>query len=142
MRKQRYFSLRQVVVIDCNEKNALEKLLYNNTTQTSYFIDDPKFLQQATSDEFNVRLVCQPPNNPEINILNMSYFRATQSIQYSANPSNDDDIIEFVGVQHCTDIFWIFSQSLILSLLQNILIKHSVKKEQVITTSHFFIFKI
>lgn len=40
----------------------------------------PEFLQYTKSDEFDVRLVCQPSNGFKMYILNMYYFKAIQLI--------------------------------------------------------------
>lgn len=58
--------------------------------------NDSEFVQHATKDEFDIRLFCQPPNSPDMNILDLGYFRAIQSAYYSTNPSTIDDIIKCV----------------------------------------------
>lgn len=57
---------------------------------------DPVFVEKAISGEFDIRLTCQPPNSPDMNILDLGYFRAIQSAYYSENPNNIEDIIQFV----------------------------------------------
>lgn len=57
---------------------------------------DPEFIQHAASDGYDIRLVCQPPNSPDMNILDLGYFRAIQSAYYAESPSSVDDIILFV----------------------------------------------
>lgn len=45
-------------------------------------LDDPLFVEAAKQGGFDIWLICQPPNSPEFNILDLSFFRAIQSIQY------------------------------------------------------------
>ena len=36
--------------------------------------DDPEFLQEATKDGFDIRLMSQPPNSPDLNVLDLGFF--------------------------------------------------------------------
>ncbi|XP_057792995.1 uncharacterized protein LOC131009597 [Salvia miltiorrhiza] len=40
---------------------------------------DPDFRAAATLDEFDIRIVHQPPNSPDINVNDLGWFRAIQS---------------------------------------------------------------
>jgi hypothetical protein len=37
--------------------------------------DDPVFCEAAKQEEFDIRLICQPPNSPDFNILDLSFFK-------------------------------------------------------------------
>ena len=43
---------------------------------------DPIFCGAAKQEGFDIRLICQPPNSPDFNILDLGFFRAIQAIQY------------------------------------------------------------
>ncbi|XP_062211821.1 uncharacterized protein LOC133912882 isoform X1 [Phragmites australis] len=43
---------------------------------------DPLFCEAAQQYGLNIQLVCQPPNSPDFNILDLGFFSAIQSIQY------------------------------------------------------------
>jgi hypothetical protein len=45
-------------------------------------VDDPVFCEAAKQDGFDIRLIFQPPNFPDFNILELGFFRAIQAIQY------------------------------------------------------------
>jgi hypothetical protein len=45
-------------------------------------VHDPLFCEAAQRDGFGIRLICQPANSPDFNILNLGFFRAIQSILY------------------------------------------------------------
>jgi len=43
-------------------------------------VDDPVFCEAAKQDGFDIRLICQPPNSPDFNILDLGFFRASYTI--------------------------------------------------------------
>jgi hypothetical protein len=45
-------------------------------------VNDPIFCEAAKQDGFDIRLICQPPNSPDFNILDLGFFRAIQAIKY------------------------------------------------------------
>lgn len=47
---------------------------------------------------WNIHLICQPPNSPDFNVLDLSYFNSIQFIQYRCSPKNIDD---HVAIIHC-----------------------------------------
>ena len=46
--------------------------------------------------ELNIKLICQPPNSPDLNVLDLGYFTAIQGLQYKEAPSNIDELIDVV----------------------------------------------
>ncbi|XP_074265511.1 uncharacterized protein LOC141587948 [Silene latifolia] len=42
---------------------------------------DPDFRAAATADGWNIELKNQPPNSPDLNVLDLGFFRAIQSLQ-------------------------------------------------------------
>ena len=45
-------------------------------------LDDPEFCEAAKQEGYDIRLICQPPNSPDFNILDLGFFWAIQAIQY------------------------------------------------------------
>ena len=43
-------------------------------------LDDPLFCEAAKQEGFDIRLICQPPNSPDFNILDLGFF-SSYSIQ-------------------------------------------------------------
>jgi hypothetical protein len=37
-------------------------------------VDDPIFCEATKQEGFDIRLICQPPNSPDFNILDLSFF--------------------------------------------------------------------
>jgi hypothetical protein len=58
--------------------------------------NDSEFCQIAKEDGFDIRLMCQPPNSPDLNILDLGFFRAIQSLQHKETPKSIDELIEAV----------------------------------------------
>ena len=86
-------------------------------------LDNPLFCEAAKQDGFDIRLICQPPNSPDFNILNLGFFRAIQTIQYKTNAKTIQDLVPAVQQvfiiptkRNCSHIFLSFQQ-LISSLI-------------------------
>ncbi|XP_048492931.1 uncharacterized protein LOC125493521 [Beta vulgaris subsp. vulgaris] len=60
------------------------------------FPDDAKFLEAARKDGFDMHLVCQPAQSPDLNLLDLGFFKAIQSIQHQQFPNTIDELIESV----------------------------------------------
>ena len=58
-------------------------------------VNDADFMQAANKDGFTIHLKCQPPNNPNLNMLNLNSFRAIQLIQHQQSSRN---ILELVSI--------------------------------------------
>ncbi|KAK8581732.1 hypothetical protein V6N12_071941 [Hibiscus sabdariffa] len=59
-------------------------------------VDDEQFLQVASLDGFNFQLFFQPPNNPDLNVLDLGYFRAIQFLQHQESPTTIDELVKAV----------------------------------------------
>ncbi|XP_028787991.1 uncharacterized protein LOC114743975 [Neltuma alba] len=58
--------------------------------------NDGEFHRVATEDGFCIRLMNQPPNSPDLNILDLGFFNGIQSLQYKETPKTTDDLIAAV----------------------------------------------
>jgi hypothetical protein len=59
-------------------------------------LDDPVFCEAAREEGFDIRLVCQPPNSPDFNTLDLGFFRAIQAIQYKKEAKTIKDLVPAV----------------------------------------------
>ncbi|KAJ0043477.1 hypothetical protein Pint_17966 [Pistacia integerrima] len=59
-------------------------------------LDDEYFQSNATKDSFDIRLICQPLNSPDMNVLDLGFFNAIQGLQYQKAPNFVDVLIEAV----------------------------------------------
>ncbi|KAH7847713.1 hypothetical protein Vadar_029412 [Vaccinium darrowii] len=57
---------------------------------------DPEFIEAASKDEFDIRLSFQPPNSPDLNVLDLGVFRAIQSLQYQQALKTIDELVSAV----------------------------------------------
>jgi hypothetical protein len=49
-----------------------------NNAHSHLKADDPTFCEAAKQDGFDIRLICQPPNSLDFNILDLGFFQAIQ----------------------------------------------------------------
>ncbi|XP_057994990.1 uncharacterized protein LOC110646514 [Hevea brasiliensis] len=58
--------------------------------------NDDEFCRAAAQDGFDIRLLCQPPNSPDLNVLDLGFFSAIQSLQYKMSPTTVNELIDAV----------------------------------------------
>ena len=73
---------------------------------------DESFVNAAQALNLNVELICQPPNSPDLNVLDLGFFHSIQSLQHTESPTTIEDLIaavvnSFNAMTHTTlnDIF-------------------------------------
>ncbi|XP_074297202.1 uncharacterized protein LOC141627901 [Silene latifolia] len=54
---------------------------------------DPDFRAAASSDGFNIHLIFQPPNSPDLNINDLGFFRSLQTLQNDEVASTVDELV-------------------------------------------------
>ena len=59
-------------------------------------VDDEEVVKAATSDGWNIRLICQPPKSPDFNVLDLGYFSSIQSLQDKEDIHNTSELCEVV----------------------------------------------
>lgn len=57
---------------------------------------DVEFQKASMTNGFDIRLACQPPNSPDMNVLDLGFFRAIQSLQYQEAPTTIDELVSAV----------------------------------------------
>jgi len=45
---------------------------------------------------FDIRLVRQPPNSPDLNVLDLGFFRSIQALQHKKSLNSVDDLVDAV----------------------------------------------
>ncbi|XP_074290123.1 uncharacterized protein LOC141616863 [Silene latifolia] len=58
---------------------------------------DLDFLEVAKSDGFDMELICQPPNSPDLNILDLGFFRSIQTLQHKKSSKSILELVDVVG---------------------------------------------
>ncbi|XP_023757888.1 uncharacterized protein LOC111906365 [Lactuca sativa] len=62
-------------------------------------VNDSKFPEVTSRDGFDIRLCFQPPNSPDLNVLDLGFFRAIQSLQEQEVLRTIDELVD--AVQTC-----------------------------------------
>ncbi|KAM3395031.1 hypothetical protein P3S68_004035 [Capsicum galapagoense] len=57
---------------------------------------DEEFQKVAQQDVFDIRLICQPPNSPDLNMLDLEFFNAIQSLQHQEAPKTMHELVNAV----------------------------------------------
>ncbi|KAM3377922.1 hypothetical protein P3S68_010335 [Capsicum galapagoense] len=55
-----------------------------------------EFCRAATQDGFDIRLMCQTHNSPDLNVLDLEFFRSIQSLQHRERLKSIDDLVAAV----------------------------------------------
>ncbi|XP_047258880.1 uncharacterized protein LOC124891118 [Capsicum annuum] len=71
-------------------------ILQQDNSRPHIGINDLEFIEAARQDGFDIRLCFQPSNSPDLNLLDLGFFRAIQSPQYQKVPKNVDELVEAV----------------------------------------------
>ena len=59
--------------------------------------NDRQFCEAAKQDGFDIRLVCQPANSPDLNVLDLGFFNSIQSIQYKTTAKTTEELVTAVN---------------------------------------------
>jgi len=59
-------------------------------------VDDSAFNTAGKLDGFDIELKCQPPNSPNLNVLDLGYFKAIQSLKHQVVPENIEQLVKAV----------------------------------------------
>nr|XP_043630523.1 uncharacterized protein LOC122601854 [Erigeron canadensis] len=59
-------------------------------------VNDAEFNQEASKDGFDIRLCFQPPNSPDLNVLDLGFFWAIQSLQEQEVLGSIDELVSAV----------------------------------------------
>ncbi|XP_057418948.1 uncharacterized protein LOC130713174 [Lotus japonicus] len=95
--------------------------IQQDNARTHISHDDDEFLKAATQDGFDIRLMCQPANSPDLNVLDLGFFNAIQSLQHKEAPKNIDQLVSAV-VKSFED-FSIIKSNFIFVTLQSCMIE-------------------
>ncbi|XP_021755468.1 uncharacterized protein LOC110720729 [Chenopodium quinoa] len=66
-------------------------------------LHDIEFRNAANTEGFNIHLIAQPPNSPDLNVLDLGFFNTIQAIQHQQAPRNVDELVS--AVKYAYEIF-------------------------------------
>ncbi|XP_026436613.1 uncharacterized protein LOC113334612 [Papaver somniferum] len=59
-------------------------------------VDDEEFLKEAEKEGFDIRLRFQPSQSPDMNVLDLGFFRSIQSLQHKEAPTTVGELLSAV----------------------------------------------
>ncbi|XP_048496551.2 uncharacterized protein LOC125495774 [Beta vulgaris subsp. vulgaris] len=94
-----------ILAIMRNWPEGVSKEIYiqQDNARPHIHASDPQFIAAATQNGFNIQLINRPAQSPDLNVLDLGFFRAIQALQYQSFPKNLDELI--LRVQDCYDFF-------------------------------------
>ncbi|XP_074377622.1 uncharacterized protein LOC141719139 [Apium graveolens] len=69
------------------------KAMTSDNTRTHVDPKDPEFYEAARKDGFDICLMCQPAKSPDLNVLDLGFFNAIQSLRYKVAPKTIDELV-------------------------------------------------
>ena len=67
--------------------------IQQDNAKTHIAVNDSVFCAAAQADGWDIRLTCQPPNSPDLNILDLGFFAALQALFEKMSPGKIVDIV-------------------------------------------------
>jgi hypothetical protein len=64
---------------------------------TSKIANDREFPEAVGRSMFDIELISQPANSPDLNVLDLGFFNSIQSLQHQYSPRTIDEMIDAVG---------------------------------------------
>ena len=74
------------------EERGCPIFIQQDNAKTHIAVDDLDFCRVAQEDGWDIRLMCQPPNSPDLNVLDLGFFAALQALFEKSSPSNIQEI--------------------------------------------------
>ena len=60
------------------------------------YVGDPEVVEASKKDGWNIEVRYQPSNSPDLNILDLGFFNAIQSVQHTTYVTNYRDLVNCV----------------------------------------------
>ncbi|XP_045831165.1 uncharacterized protein LOC123922494 [Trifolium pratense] len=98
-------------------------------------INDPLFCRAAAEGGFDIRLICQPPNSPDLNVLDLGLFSAIQSLQQTEVARSVNELIQVVQ-QAFDNYSSIDSNKVFLTLQASMIVIMKIKGSNQYKTPH------
>ena len=70
--------------------------IQQDNTKPHINVNDGEFHEVASRGGLNIQLVCQPPNSPDLNVLDLGFLRAIQTLQHREAPSTIGELVHSV----------------------------------------------
>ncbi len=78
----------------CSERHRI--IIQQDNAKPHCAVDDPILVDAAADGNFGISFRCQPPNSPDLNVLDLGFFNSIQSLQHKKVPKTIDDLVAAV----------------------------------------------
>lgn len=78
----------------CVEKARI--IIQQDNAKPHCAVDDPLLVGALIEGGFRIKFRCQPPNSPDLNVLDLGFFNSIQSLQHKKVPKSIDDLVAAV----------------------------------------------
>jgi antitoxin component of RelBE/YafQ-DinJ toxin-antitoxin module len=83
--------------------------------------DDPIFQATVKASGLDIRLTFQPPNSPDVNVLDLCFFSSIQSLAFESAPNSLKELIE--SVEQAYDAYDVNTLAKVYVTLQSVLVQ-------------------
>ncbi|KAK1651473.1 hypothetical protein QYE76_069278 [Lolium multiflorum] len=83
--------------------------------------DDPIFQAAVKASGLDIRLTFQPPNSPDVNVLDLCFFSSIQSLAFESAPNTLKELIE--SVEQAYDAYDVNTLAKVYVTLQSVLVQ-------------------
>lgn len=83
--------------------------------------DDPIFQAAVKASGLDIRLTFQPPNSPDVNVLDLCFFSSIQSLAFESAPNSLKELIE--SVEQAYDAYDVNTLAKVYVTLQSVLVQ-------------------
>lgn len=95
--------------------------IQQDNARTHVYPTDPEFCAAVEETGLDIRLLQQPPNSPDMNILDLGFFSSIQSLTYKQTPKTIEELIEDVEKEY--DNYDVFTVKKVFLTLQGCMIE-------------------
>jgi hypothetical protein len=78
------------------EEKGMPIFIQQDNAKTHIDVKDPAFVESAQAVGWDIRLTCQPPNSPDLNVLDLGFFAGIQALFHKGVPNNVEEIVSRV----------------------------------------------
>lgn len=95
--------------------------IQQDNARTHVLPDDPAFLAAVKDSGLDIKLTYQPPNSPDLNVLDLCFFRSIQSLAFESAPNTLKELIE--SVEQAYDAYKVDTLEKVFITLQTVLVE-------------------
>nr|XP_051221899.1 uncharacterized protein LOC127340165 [Lolium perenne] len=95
--------------------------IQQDNARTHVLPDDPAFLAAVKASGLDIKSTYQPPNSPDLNVLDLCFFSSIQSLAFESAPNTLKELIE--SVEQAYDAYKVDTLEKVFVTLQTVLLE-------------------